>query len=160
MHQKAFFPDVSFWSASTFWERNTIFIYPGLCLFFGETCTFETPFVQWAARWSNLVWFPSTQYLTTTPFLGGFCLKLTWYRRRTSRGSSPGLGELEPFPCSASRTVWPPWMIEILGEGRTRSSKMNSSPKFSERISSQKFHLGLYFSTIESNSETPFFFKL
>ena len=130
--------------------------------FFGETCTVETPFVQCAARWSKLVWFPSTQYLTTTPFLGGFCLKLTWYRRRTSRGSSPGLGELEPFPCSASRTVWPPWMIEILGEGRTRSSKMNSSPKFSERISSQKFHLGLYFSTIESNtlSGTPFFVKL
>ena len=68
---------VPFWTASAFWERNTIFIYPGLCLFFGETCSFETPFVQCAARWSNLVWFPSTQYLTTTPFLGGFCLRLT-----------------------------------------------------------------------------------
>ena len=37
------------------------------------------PFVQWAGRWSNLVWFPSTQYLSITTirfsFLGGSC----WY---------------------------------------------------------------------------------
>ena len=104
------------------------------------------PFVQWAGRWSNLVWFPSTQYLSITTirfsFLGGSCWywvrhqvpdhnsikkktfqrafvgkPLTWYRRRTSRGSWPGPDALELFPCSASRTVWPPFSIENIRGG-------------------------------------------
>ena len=67
-----------------------------------------------------------TRYLTITPlkktFQRAFVGKpLTWYRRRTSRGSWPGPGVLDLFPCSASRTAWQPLVIEMKGSDITIS---------------------------------------